>query len=216
MKLFIDSADIGQIKEAVSWGVISGVTTNPTLMMRANADYQKSIREICGIVNGPVSAEVLSDNPKEMVEQAEKLAKIHKNVNIKVPVSTEGLKAIKELSAKGIKTNCTLVFSANQALLAASAGATFVSPFVGRLDDIGEPGMKAAGEIIRVLRNGGFKAKVIVASIRNQGHVTESALLGADISTVPFGILKGMACHSLTDKGIASFKKDAEKAGLKI
>jgi len=216
LKIFIDSADINDIKEAASWGILSGVTTNPTLMQRAGASYQKSIKEICDVVNGPVSAEVLSEDPEEMVKQAEKLAKIHKNVNIKVPIGTEGLKVIKKLSAKGIKTNCTLVFSANQALLAAAAGATFVSPFVGRLDDIGEKGMDVAGDITKVLKNGGFKTKVIVASVRNAEHAAEAALLGADIATIPFKVLKEMAEHPLTDKGKRMFKEDAKKAGLKI
>ncbi|MFH1234930.1 MAG: fructose-6-phosphate aldolase [Candidatus Diapherotrites archaeon] len=216
MEIFLDSADINEIREAASWGVLSGVTTNPTLMQKANASFQKSIMEICNLVNGPVSAEVLSEDSENMVREAEKLAKIHKNVVVKIPMGIEGLKAIKKLKGKGIKTNCTLVFSSNQALLAAIAGADFVSPFVGRMDDIGNDGMQVVEEIVEMFYNYDFKTKVIVASVRHPLHVTESAMIGADIATVPFEILKKMAGHSLTDKGKILFKQDAEKAGLKI
>ncbi|MEM0360453.1 MAG: fructose-6-phosphate aldolase [Candidatus Diapherotrites archaeon] len=216
MEIFLDSADINEIKEAVSWGVLSGVTTNPTLMQKANASFQKSIVEICNAVNGPVSAEVLSEDADGMVKEAEKLAKIHKNVVVKIPMGVEGLKAIKRLKAKGIKTNCTLVFSANQALLAAIAGADFVSPFVGRMDDIGNDGMLVVQEIVGMFKNYRFKTKVIVASVRHPLHVTRAAMMGADIATVPFEVLKKMTGHSLTDKGKVLFKQDAEKAGLKI
>lgn len=216
MKIFLDTADIKEIREAASWGILSGVTTNPTLMFKAKANFQETIREICKIVNGPISAEVLSEEADGMVKEAEKLSKIHKNITVKIPMGIEGLKAIKKLSEKGIKTNCTLVFSANQALLAAIAGATFVSPFVGRIDDIGNNGMKIVAEIVEVFRNYNFKTKVIVASVRHPMHVVQAALLGADIATVPFEVLKKMTGHSLTDKGKKMFKQDAEKAGLKI
>ena len=216
MEIFLDTADINEIREAASWGVVSGITTNPTLMQRAGASFQETIGEICELVNGPISAEVLSEDADGMVEEGEKLSKIHKNVVVKIPMGKEGLKAIKRLSAKGVKTNCTLVFSANQALLAALAGATFVSPFVGRLDDIGNQGMKAAAEIIQVFKNYNFETKVIVASVRHPMHVVEAALLGADIATVPFAVLEKMVSHSLTEKGKLAFKRDAEKAGLKI
>jgi transaldolase len=220
MKIFLDTANISEIKEAVSWGVISGVTTNPTLMNRAKADYATSIKEICEIVKGPVSAEVLASDAKGMVEEAIKLSKIFprrvKHINVKIPISVEGLKAIKELSALGIKTNCTLIFSANQALLAALAGATYVSPFVGRLDDIGNDGMQVVADIVQVFKNYGFKTEIITASIRHPMHVMQAALIGADIATVPFAVLEKMVKHALTDKGMKLFLEDAKKAGLKI
>jgi len=216
VELFIDTADLKEIKEAASWGILSGVTTNPSLMQRSGASFQSTIKEICKLVNGPISAEVLSEDSAGMVKEAVKLAKIHKNIVVKIPMTTDGLKAIKQLSKKGIKTNCTLIFSANQALLAAIAGATYVSPFVGRLDDIGNTGMKVVAEIVEIYRNYGFKTKVIVASIRDPMQVIQSALLGAHIATVPFPILKKMSGHALTTKGIKAFKEDAKKAKLKI
>jgi len=216
MKIFLDTANISEIKEAVSWGIVSGVTTNPTLMNRAKADYATSIKEICEIVKGPVSAEVLAQDSEGMVKEAQKLSEIDKHVNVKIPISVEGLKAIKELSALGIKTNCTLIFSANQALLAALAGATYVSPFVGRLDDIGNDGMQVVADIVQVFRNYGFKTEVITASIRHPMHVMQAALIGADIATVPFAVLEKMVRHALTDKGMKLFLGDAKKAGLKI
>ena len=216
MKIFLDTANIEEIKEAVSWGIVRGVTTNPTLMNRAKADYATSIKEICEIVKGPVSAEVLAQDSEGMVKEAQKLSEIDKHVNVKIPISIEGLKAIKELSALGIKTNCTLIFSANQALLAASAGATYVSPFIGRLDDIGNDGMEVVADIVQILENYDFKTEVIAASIRHPMHVLEAAMLGADIATVPFAVLQKMVQHPLTDRGIKLFLEDAKKAGLKI
>jgi len=216
MKIFLDTANIEEIREAVSWGIVRGVTTNPTLMNRAKADYATSIKEICEIVKGPVSAEVLARDSEGMVKEAQKLSEIDKHVNVKIPISIEGLKAIKELSALGIKTNCTLIFSANQALLAASAGATYVSPFIGRLDDTGNDGMEVVADIVQILKNYDFKTEVIAASIRHPMHVLEAAMLGADIATVPFAVLQKMVQHPLTDKGIKLFLEDAKKAGLKI
>lgn len=216
MKLFLDTANIKEIREAVSWGIISGVTTNPSLMERAKADYKNSIKEICEIVKGPVSAEVLARDAEGMIKEATKLSEIDEHVNIKIPIGKEGLKAIKELSAMGIKTNCTLIFSANQALLAALAGATYVSPFVGRLDDIGNDGMQIVADIMQIFRNYCIESQVIVASVRHPEHVKQAALIGADIATVPFAVLEKMVQHALTDKGIERFLEDAKKAGLKI
>ncbi len=217
MEIFLDTADINAIREANSWGILSGVTTNPTLVAKAgHKDFKSAVREICKIVNGPISAEVLSLKAEEMIREAEKLSKIHKNVIIKIPMCEEGLKAIKALSKKGIKTNCTLVFSANQALLAAIAGADYVSPFVGRLDDIGNDGMKLVAEIVQIYRNYGFKTKIIVASVRHPMHVIEAALLGADIATVPFEVLKKMVSHAKTSEGIKRFMDDAKKSKQKI
>jgi len=217
MKIFLDSADIEEIREAASWGVLSGVTTNPSLMKKAGASFQDSIGEICKLVPGSISAEVLSEDAEGMIKEALKLGKIHKNITVKIPMGKEGLKAIKELSKKGIKTNCTLIFSANQALLAALAGASYVSPFIGRLDDMGQQGMIVVEEIVDIFENyDAIKTKVIVASVRHPIHVIQAAELGADIATVPFAVLEKMIGHALTDKGIESFRNDAKKAGLKI
>lgn len=216
MKIFLDTADIEEIKKAYSWGVIDGVTTNPSLVARTGKDFKETVKEIAAIVDGPISAEVLALESKEMVRQAVELAGIHENIVVKIPLTAEGLKAIKELKAKNVKTNATLVFSANQALLAAKAGATFVSPFVGRLDDIGNDGMKLVCEIVKIFQNYDFKTEVIVASVRHPMHVVESAMLGAQIATVPFPVLEKMLKHSLTDKGIKKFLEDAEKSGQKI
>jgi len=216
MKLFLDSADIKEIKEAFSWGVISGVTTNPTLMSKAGADYANSLEQICEIVKGPVSAEVLAQDAKGMVEEAVKLSEIDRHINVKIPISIEGLKAISELNEMGIKTNCTLIFSPNQALLATIAGASYISIFVGRLDDIGKDGMHVVADTMQIFRNYGFKTEVIVASIRHPMHVTDAATIGANIATVPFAVLQKMVDHALTEKGIKTFLEDAKKAGLKI
>lgn len=216
MKLFLDSADVNEIKEAVSLGVISGVTTNPTLMHKAGADYETTLEQICDIVKGPVSAEVLAQDSKGMVKEALKLIEIDKNINVKIPICTEGLKAIKQLREHGIKTNCTLVFSPNQALLAAKAGANYVSVFVGRLDDIGKEGMHVVADTVQIFKNYGLKSEIIVASVRHPMHVTQAAILGADIATVPFAVLQKMLEHALTEKGIRLFAEDAQKSGLKI
>jgi len=216
MKLFIDTADLNEIKEIASWGILDGVTTNPTLLAKSGRSLQDVIDEIFLLVDGPISLEVVSENSEEMVKEAKQiLAKIpknyHKNVAIKIPMTAEGLKAVKSLSKEEIKTNVTLVFSANQALLAAKAGATFVSPFIGRLDDNGQEGMRVIEEIMDIFRNYDINTEVIVASIRHPIHVIEAARLGADIATVPPDVLRKMMKHPLTDAGIKSFLKDWEK-----
>ena len=216
MKIFIDTADLDEIREIASWGVVDGVTTNPTLVKKSGRSFNEIIEEIFEIVDGPISLEVISEKADDMVKEAKGLVskvnqKYRKNVAIKVPMTPEGLKATKKLKKEGIKTNVTLVFSANQALLAAKAGATFVSPFIGRLDDIGQEGMQIVEEIVEIFTNYDIETEVIVASIRHPIHVIEAARLGADIATIPPGIIRKMAKHSLTDIGIKSFLKDWEK-----
>lgn len=211
MKIFLDTANVDSIKEANSWGIIDGVTTNPTLIAKEGRDFREVVKEICGIVDGPISAEVVSMNAEEMVPEAEELAKIHKNIVIKVPIMPEGLKTIKQLKELDIKTNATLVFSANQALLAAKAGATFVSPFIGRLDDIGHIGMDIIRDIMIIFENYNVETEVIVASVRTPIHVIDAAIAGAHIATVPWPILQKMVKHPLTDIGIERFLEDWEK-----
>jgi transaldolase len=211
MKIFLDTANVNEIREAASWGILDGVTTNPSLIAREGRKFIDVVKEITTIVDGPISAEVVSLEAKAMVEEALPLAGIHPNITIKVPMCPEGLKAVKVLAAKQIKTNMTLVFSANQALLAAKAGATFVSPFVGRLDDASHIGMDLIREIIPIFQNYGFETEVIVASVRNPLHVVEAAKAGAHIATIPFPVLKQMAVHPLTDIGIKKFLADWEK-----
>ena len=211
MKIFIDTANVEHIKEVNSWGILDGVTTNPSLIAREGRDFKEVVTEICSIVDGPISAEVISEKAEGMVPEAEELAKIHKNITIKIPMTAEGLKATKILKGKGIKTNVTLVFSPNQALLAAKAGATFVSPFIGRLDDNGQEGMDIVWQIKQIFDNYGLDTEIIVASVRHPVHVVEAALAGADIATIPYAVLKKMLGHPLTDKGIAAFLKDWEK-----
>lgn len=209
MKIFGDTANIEHLREFAF--ILDGVTTNPTLAAREGKTFKEVIPEICEIVDGPISAEVLSLDAEGMVEEARKMSKWHDNVTIKIPMTPEGLKAIKQLSEEGIKTNCTLVFSANQALLAAKAGATFVSPFVGRIDDIGHDGMEVVAEILDEFDNYDFDTQVIVASVRHPKHVKQAALMGADIATVPYKVLKKMFCHPKTDEGIESFLEDYRK-----
>jgi len=216
MKFFLDTANIEEIKEAYSLGVISGVTTNPSLVAKEGRDFKEVIREIAEIVDGPISAEVISDDHEGMVREARELAKIHKNIVIKIPMTAEGLKAVNILSKEGIKTNVTLIFSANQALLAARAGATYVSPFVGRLDDINTDGMQIIEDIVTIFTNYDIQAEIITASVRHPIHVLEAAKLGAHIATVPYKVLMQMIKHPLTDIGIERFKEDWKKAGLKI
>jgi transaldolase len=211
MKIFLDTANIDEIKEANSWGIIDGITTNPTLMAKEKREYDEIVKEIVAIVDGPISAEAMCAKCDDIVKEARALSKIHKNIVVKIPMTTEGLKAVKKLSAEGVKTNVTLVFSPNQALLAAKAGAAYVSPFIGRLDDIGAHGMDIIEQIMKVYRNYDFKTQVIVASIRHPIHVLQAAMIGADIATVPFEVLKKMTQHSLTDVGIEKFKCDYEK-----
>lgn len=216
MKFFIDTANIEEIKEANELGVICGVTTNPSLIAKEGRDFTEVVNEIVDIVDGPISAEVLSMNHEKMIEEAEKLADIHDNIVIKIPMCAEGLKAVKALSDKGIKTNVTLIFSASQALLAARAGASYVSPFVGRLDDISFDGLSLISEITEIFATNYIATEVIVASVRNPLHVIESAKMGADIATVPYRVIMQMINHPLTDRGIEAFNKDAEKASLNI
>ncbi len=212
MKFFLDTAIVDEIREAVEWGVVDGVTTNPSLVAKAGRSMEEVILEICRLVDGPVSAEVLSLTAREMVPEAQRLAGIHPNVVIKIPMTEEGLKAVNRLSELGVRTNVTLVFSANQALLAAKAGATFVSPFIGRLDDISHEGMDIIREIVPIFQNYDLETQVIVASVRHPRHVVEAALIGADIATIPFKILKQMVRHPLTDIGITRFLEDYKKA----
>jgi len=216
MKIFVDTADLDEIKELASWGIIDGVTTNPTLVAKTGKPFNEIIEEIFKLVNGPISLEVVSEKADDMVKEAKQLVnkvnqKYRKNVAIKIPMTPEGLKAVKKLSREGIKTNVTLVFSANQALLAAKAGATFVSPFIGRLDDIGQEGMQIIEEIMEIFCNYDIETKVIVASIRHPIHVIQAARIGADIATVPPQIIRKMVKHALTDVGIKRFLDDWKK-----
>jgi transaldolase len=216
MKLFIDTADLKEIEEIASWGILDGVTTNPTLLAKSGRSLQDVIDEIFELVDGPISLEVISEKAEDMVTEAKQIIskipqKCRKNVAIKIPMTSEGLKAVNTLCKEGIKTNVTLIFSANQALLAAKAGATFVSPFIGRLDDNGQEGMRVIEEIMEIFCNYDVQTEVIVASIRHPIHVIESARLGADIATVPPDVIRKMIKHPLTDAGIKSFLKDWEK-----
>lgn len=210
MKLFIDTANVDEIREIAEWGVVDGVTTNPSLIAKEKRDFKEVVTEITGIVDGPISAEVVSLKHDEMVEEAKELAKIHKNIIIKVPMTEEGLIAVKELHAMGIKTNVTLVFTSTQALLAAKAGARYVSPFLGRLDDISTNGLNLIEEIMDIFNNYDYDTEVIAASIRHPMHVVECARLGCDIATVPYKVFKQMLHHPLTDSGIERFLKDWE------
>lgn len=210
MKLFIDTANVDEIREIAEWGVVDGVTTNPSLIAKEKRDFKEVVTEITGIVDGPISAEVVSLKHDEMVEEAKELAKIHKNIIIKVPMTEEGLIAVKELHAMGIKTNVTLVFTSTQALLAAKAGASYVSPFLGRLDDISTNGLNLIEEIMDIFNNYSYDTEVIAASIRHPMHVVECARLGCDIATVPYKVFKQMLNHPLTDSGIERFLKDWE------
>ncbi len=211
MKFFIDTANIDEIKDANDMGMVDGVTTNPSLIAKEDGEFKEIIAQICKIVEGPVSAEVISLEYAGMVEEARDLAKIADNITVKIPMTVEGLKAVKTLTDEGIKTNVTLVFSALQALMAAKAGATYVSPFVGRLDDLAQEGMGLIEEIAQILANFDFDTQIIVASVRSPLHVLDSALLGADIATIPYGILKKLASHHMTDKGIDAFMADWNK-----
>jgi transaldolase len=211
MKFFIDTANLEEIKKGVEMGMVDGVTTNPSLIARESKPFEEIIAEICKVVDGPVSAEVVSLEADGMLVEARKLAKLADNIVIKIPMIVEGLKAVKKLTAEGIKTNVTLVFSAAQALLAAKAGATYVSPFVGRLDDIGNPGMDLISDIVTIYDNYGYQSEIIVASIRSPQHVLDAALIGADIATIPFKVIAQLAKHPLTDIGIEQFLADWDK-----
>ena len=211
MKFFIDTANIDEIKKGLALGMVDGVTTNPSLVAKEPRPFTAILQDICGIVEGPVSAEVISLDADGMVAEARELAKIATNIVIKVPMIEEGLKAVKRLTAEGIKTNVTLIFSVSQALLAAKAGAAYVSPFVGRLDDISINGLDLIADIMTILRNYGFATEVIVASVRSPMHVVEAALLGADIATIPYKVIAQLAKHPLTDIGMQQFLADWEK-----
>lgn len=208
MKIFIDTANIEEIKEAASWGVLDGVTTNPSLIAKEGKELKSVISDICNLVDGPISAEVISLESEKMVEEAVELAKLHKNIVIKIPMCIEGLKAVNILSEKGIKTNVTLIFSSQQALMAAKAGASYVSPFVGRLDDIGKNGVELIKEVADIFNVHGIKTEIISASIRNPIHVSHCALVGSNIATIPFNVLKQMTVHPLTNSGIEKFLSD--------
>jgi len=216
MKIFIDTADLKEIKEIASWGILDGVTTNPTLVAKSGRSFNEVISEIFKLVDGPISLEVVSEKADDMVKEAKQLVKkvdpkYQKNVAIKIPMTPEGLKAVKQLSKAKIKTNVTLIFSANQALLAAKAGASYVSPFIGRLDDIGQVGMDIVEETMEIFYNYDIETEVIVASIRHPIHVIEAGRIGADIATIPPAVIRKMAKHSLTDKGIKAFLDDWKK-----
>lgn len=211
MKIFIDTANIKEIKEAVKLGVIDGVTTNPSLVARENKPTQELLKEICSEVSGPISAEVIALDAEGMVSEGRALSKLAKNIVVKIPLTKEGLKAVKVLAKDGIKTNVTLCFSAAQALLAAKAGASYISPFVGRLDDIGHVGMDLIGAIKTIYRNYNFNTEIIVASIRNPLHVIDAALIGADVATIPFAVIEQLIKHPLTDIGVQRFLDDYKK-----
>ncbi len=210
MKFFIDTANVDDIRKANDMGVICGVTTNPSLIAKEGRDFTEVIKEITSIVDGPISGEVKATtvDAEGMIAEGREIAKIHPNMIVKIPMTVEGLKAVKVLSAEGIKTNVTLIFSANQALLAARAGATYVSPFLGRLDDISSPGIELIEHIVQIFGNYDIDTEIIAASIRNTVHVTECALAGADIATVPYAVIEQMTKHPLTDQGIEKFQKD--------
>lgn len=212
MKFFIDTANVEEIRTAAEWGILSGVTTNPSLIAKEGKKIEDVIQEIVSIVDGPISAEVNSLVAEEMVKEAEPLAAISPNIVIKIPMTTEGLKAVSRLSKKGIKTNVTLIFSANQALMAARAGASYVSPFVGRLDDIGYDGINLIDEVSQVFTIFGIETEIIAASIRHPMHAIDAAKVGSDIATIPFKVLEQMAKHPLTDSGIEKFVADYQKS----
>ena len=215
MKFFIDTANLDEIKEAASLGVLDGVTTNPSLVARENREFKELIKEICTIVDGPVSAEVISTDYKGMLKEADELLKIADNIAIKLPMISEGIKACKALSDKGVMVNMTLVFNPLQALFAAKAGAAFVSPFVGRLDDISHNGMDLIRQIVNIYENYMFETEILVASIRHPMHVVEAAEMGADVCTIPFNVIQKLINHPLTDSGIEKFLSDWDKMGNK-
>lgn len=210
MKFFIDTANVDQIRVAADMGVLDGVTTNPSLMSKESGTFNEILNEICSIVDGPVSAEIVATEHEKMVPEAKELSKIHRNIVVKVPLTRDGVKTLKSLSEEGVKTNATLVFSSNQALLAAKAGATFVSPFIGRLDDAGHIGMDLVREIMEIYLNYDFATEVIVASVRSPLHVVDAALAGAHIVTMPFAVIEKMITHPMTEAGLEKFLKDWE------
>ena len=211
MKIFIDSGDIGEIKEAAQMGAIDGVTTNPSLLAKAGKPIKQAIAEICEVVDGPVSAEVLSTDTEGMLKEGRELAKLHPNVVVKIPLIVDGLKATRVLSSENIKTNVTLCFSPAQAVLAAKAGATYISPFVGRIDDLAEDGMKLIEQLVTIYGNYDFETEILVASVRHPVHFVQAALLGADVATLPFKVITQLAQHPLTESGLKRFLEDAKK-----
>lgn len=211
MKFFIDTANIQEIKTAHAWGLLDGVTTNPSLVAKEGRDFKQVVLEICAIIDGPVSAEVISLEADKMIIEAKELAVWHKNIVVKIPCTPDGLKAVKELTKLGIKTNVTLVFSANQVLLAAKAGATYISPFVGRLDDIGDDGLQMIADSVAIIKNYNFTSQILVASIRSPITVQKAAVLGAHVATIPFKVLQQLFRHPLTDNGIKTFLDDWDK-----
>jgi transaldolase len=215
MKFFIDTANINEIKEAAALGILDGVTTNPSLVAKEGKDFRKLLDEILAIVDGPVSAEVVSTDYNGILKEAHELSKIHKNIVVKVPLIKEGLKAVRTLTSENIKTNVTLCFSASQALLAAKAGATYISPFVGRLDDISHDGMELISQIVQIYKNYDYKTQVLVASIRHPLHLVEAALMGADVCTMPFSVIDKLFNHPLTDLGLEKFLSDWKKSQSK-
>jgi transaldolase len=215
MKFFIDTADVGEIRKAHEMGMVDGVTTNPSLVAKTGRKFRDVLDEILSIVDGPISAEVVSLDAKEMIAEGKELAKIHKNIVVKVPMTTEGLKATKALSSEGIPVNMTLIFSASQGLLAAKAGATYASPFIGRLDDISTDGMDLIADLVTIYDNYDFDTQVLAASCRHPMHVVQCARLGAHVATLPFSVINQLASHPLTDIGLKKFLADWEKAGLK-
>jgi transaldolase len=216
MKIFLDTANVAEIKEAVSWGIIDGVTTNPSLIAKEKRDFKELLQEICSIVDGDVSAEVISTDFEGMVKEARELVKIADNIVVKIPLIKDGLRAVKFLKGEGIRANVTLCFSPTQALLAAKAGAYYISPFIGRLDDISSDGMNLIRQIVQIYRNYNFETKVLVASVRHPMHVVEAALIGADVVTMPFKVLEQLVKHPLTDIGLERFISDWEKARAEL
>jgi len=211
MKIFIDSGDIGEIKEAAQMGAIDGVTTNPSLLAKAGKPIRQAIAEICEVVDGPVSAEVLSTDTEGMLKEGRELAKLHPNVVVKIPLIVDGLKATRVLSSENIRTNVTLCFSPAQAVLAAKAGATYISPFVGRIDDLADDGMKLIEQMVTIYGNYDFDTEILVASVRHPVHFVQAALLGADVATLPFKVITQLAQHPLTESGLKKFLEDAKK-----
>ena len=215
MKFFLDTANIDEIRDAADYGLIDGVTTNPSLVSKEGRDFKEILREITRIVDGPISAEVVSTQCAGILKEARELAAIHENIVVKIPMIKEGMKALKQLTSEGIRTNVTLVFSANQALIAARLGATYVSPFVGRFDDVSEVGMNLIADLVQIFDNYDFPTQILVASCRNPLHIRESALLGAHVVTLPYKVLEQLMRHPLTDIGLERFLKDWEKVPRK-
>jgi transaldolase len=211
MKFFIDTGDVKEVREAASMGLVDGITTNPSLIAKSGRKYKDVVVEMCELVNGPISAEVLSTSYDEMMVEARAWHKVHKNIVVKLPLIPDGLKALRTCASEGIKVNVTLCFSPNQALLAAKAGASYISPFIGRLDDISETGMELIEKIVRIYENYDFPTEVLVASVRNPTHVVDAALLGAHVCTIPFSVLMQLVKHPLTDVGLKKFVEDAQK-----